>query len=768
MNQTHHISEFSTFLENNLNPEQKKAVLQKDGVLVVCAGAGSGKTRVITARITNLILNEQVHPSSIVALTFTNKAASEMKERVTSFLPANISAPYVGTFHAYCVRLLKAYQHLLPNKQFSILDADDQKTLLQKIITTKGLQKKVTAKNISYLISSAKNAAHNGIVALSEFPDQLTRDIFMIYEQEKERSHCFDFDDLLLETLLLFKKNPEFRAHYQQTVRHVLVDEYQDTNVVQHELLKVMTCDSNNLFNLDSLCVVGDEDQSIYSWRGATVHNIINFKYDFPETNHIAIEQNYRSAQPILEAANTIIRNNSLRNPKNLWSTRPGNDRIRVLQTASEYQEADCIAELAREVFKRSKQNSCAVLYRSHAQSRAIEEILIRNSIPYKIIGGIQFYERQEIKDLLAYLRLIANPYDRVSFIRVFNVPSRGLGDKFEELFFDAWHYEPFLSFVEIGKHAIKTGLVTGAKQTKLQEFLDLFAGTSPEDKASMALATIIQKIQYFTYLTNSFDAPEALAKAENVKELVSAIQALEEQGIKSVRDFLDEVALLQDHAKKSAEENAQCLYLMSLHAAKGLEFDTVILAGLEEGMFPSSRAYYDRAALEEERRLLYVGITRAREHLLITQARSRYIYGTLTTQQPSQFLAEMPETVARFDDITRFRAHNLQSYVAGWLTGTTTKTTKTSVEPAQRSAPTDFNWDADPFASGAAAQHVNAASQRVTKQQGWKKFQPVRHKTFGTGIIENVEEKAGEKIYVTVKFSTGTKKIDAAFIETV
>ena len=755
--------EFAHFLEHSLNPEQKQAVLKKDGVLVVCAGAGSGKTRVITARITNLIVNEHVHPSSIVALTFTNKAAHEMKERVASFLPPESVTPYVGTFHAYCVRLLKAYQHLLPHKQFSILDTDDQKALLTKIINNKGLQKKVTAKNISYLISSAKNAAQSGVVSLSEFPDQLTREIFMIYEQEKERAHCFDFDDLLLETLLLFKKNTEFRTHYQQAIRHVLVDEYQDTNVVQHELLKVMTCSPNNMFNLDSLCIVGDEDQSIYSWRGANVHNIVNFKNDFPGTTHIAIEQNYRSMQPILDAANTIIRNNNMRNPKNLWSTRPGTDRIRVLQTSSEYHEGDCIAELAREIFRRNKQSSCAVLYRSHAQSRAIEEILIRNSIPYKIIGGIQFYERQEIKDLLAYLRLIANPFDRVSFMRVFNVPSRGLGDKFEELFFDAWHYEPFLSFVDIGKHAIKTGLVTGTKQTKLQEFLDLFTDTSPDDATSTALAAIINKIHYFTYLAHAFEGQESLAKIDNVKELVSAVQALEQQGIVKVRDFLDEVALLQDHAQKPVDEQSNCLYLMSLHAAKGLEFDTVILAGLEEGMFPSSRSYYDSAALEEERRLLYVGITRARDYLVITQARNRYIYGTLTTQQPSQFLRELPETVARFDDVTRFRAQNLQAYFATWLSGATTAS-HVSVTPAHKND-IAFNWDQDPFTAPSKTKS-NAAEQRVKKQTAWKKYQPVRHKTFGMGIIETIEEKTGEKVYVTVKFSQGTKKLDATFIE--
>ena len=751
---------FNNFINDNLNVEQKKAVVQKNGIFVVCAGAGSGKTRVITARITNLILNEQIPSNAVVALTFTNKAANEMKERVQHFLPATLQTPYVGTFHAYCVRLLKAHQHLLQHQQFTILDDDDQKTLLHKIITAQGLQKKVTAKNASYAISKAKNASLTGAVNPTEFGDQFMRELFMLYEQEKQRAHCFDFDDLLLETLVLFKKNEHFRKNYQKTIRHVLVDEYQDTNHVQHALLKAMTCDETNMFCLDSLCVVGDEDQSIYSWRGATVHNIVNFKHDFPATNLITIEQNYRSAQPILEAANSVIRHNKLRNPKNLWSTRTGSDRIRVVQTASEYQEADFIAQAARATFKRDAK-SCAVLYRSHYQSRAIEEVLIRQSIPYTIIGGIQFYERQEIKDLLAYMRLVVNPFDRVSFMRVINTPARGLGDKFEELFFDTWQYEPFLSFDLVARHIIDKELVTGIKQIKLKEFLDLFIGMSANDKASVVLANIINKTAYFQYLIKAFEQQEANSKIENVKELMSAIQSLEEQGLVSVRDFLDEVALLQDHAKKSKDNESNCLFLMTLHAAKGLEFDTVILVGLEDGIFPSARSIYETEALEEERRLLYVGITRAREHLLITCAQQRYVFGTLTTQMPSRFLREIPDAVTCCDDGRHWRGFEIQAYITNWFAGT--KHAK-NITPATSASTMAFEWDKDPFAEAAPA----VKKEKVVEKR-WKKLQPVHHKTFGTGIIQEIEEKdAGAKVNLTIKFSDGIKKIDAKFVEIV
>lgn len=758
---------FQDFITNNLNPQQQDAVLQKDGVLVVCAGAGSGKTRVITARITNLLINENVPSTAIIALTFTNKAAAEMKERVQSFLPSAIQPPYVGTFHAYCVRLLRTYKNLLPHPHFSILDSDDQLKLLQKIITTHNVQKKVSAKNMSYTISKMKNATTDHVIDVNTFfGDPLAGQIFTIYEEEKKRSHCFDFDDLLLETLKLFIKNPDLQKNYQQTIRHVLVDEYQDTNVVQHALLKAMTCNKKETFALDSLCVVGDEDQSIYSWRGATVHNIVHFKKDFPNTRFIAIEQNYRSAQPILDAANSIIRHNTTRNPKNLWSTKEGNDRIRVLQTVSEYQEADFIAELARVTFTH-KNKSCAVLYRSHYQSRAIEEILIRQSIPYRIIGGIQFYERQEIKDLLAYLRLIVNPYDRVSFLRVFNTPARGLGDQFEELFFNAWQLEPFLSFQQIAQHIIDKELTTPTKQKKLKEFLEVFTEVPAQDKASVALAYVIKKINYFDYLNNIFDAPEAVTKIENVKELMSAMQSLEEEGISNVADFLNEVALLQDHAKTSTdrktEEKDACLFLMTLHAAKGLEFDTVVLAGLEEGLFPNARSIYDNATLEEERRLLYVGITRAREHLLITQASYRHMYGTLTPQQPSRFLREIPNNCARFDETGRLSPYDIRNYIESWLAHTTTKASRSDTEKKMRPAQptTNFDWDANPF--------EKQLPQQIEKKQSWKKLQPVKHKKFGIGIIEAVEEKsAGSKIYLMIKFHEGIKKIDAKFVESV
>ena len=367
---------FNIFFAEQLNPEQQKVVAQKLGVLLVHAGAGSGKTRVITARMTNLILNEGYDFSTIVAVTFTNKAAREMKERIISFLPEGHPIPFVGTFHSYCLRLLKSYNRFLSIPDFSILDQDDQEKLIKNILTRYGVHKKLTPKTVLYSISQLKNEAVTGIV-MPLFADPLLKQIFMAYEQEKVNSHCYDFDDLLVETVKLFKNNKEFKKTYQQSVTHVLIDEYQDTNRVQHALLKEIALDKDEKFILDSLCVVGDEDQSIYSWRGATVANIINFKHDFPDATSVTIEQNYRSVQPILDTANAIIHHNSQRKSKKLWSLKKAQDRVRVLACISGYQEAETAALLAKSM--RAKKNISSLS--CHLISLPLPVTLIRRSI---------------------------------------------------------------------------------------------------------------------------------------------------------------------------------------------------------------------------------------------------------------------------------------------------------------------------------------------------------------------------------------------------
>jgi len=752
-----HMKQFQNFLKKQLNPEQKKAVTAKDGTFLVVAGAGSGKTRVITARIAHLILNHDATPDEIVALTFTNKAGNEMKERVQEFLPDGYPVPFVGTFHSYCLRLLKKNNDLLDNPFVSILDEDDRLKLLGDIVKRSGLNKQITAKKLAHTISKIKN----GTVGLDftsapeyQFSMPFVKDVFAAYEQEKTASKCFDFDDLLLQATNLFAKNKTFKKEHQQTVAHLLVDEYQDTNVIQHELLKQMARDGKKC-TTKSLCVVGDEDQSIYSWRGATVTNIINFKKDFPKTKTIKIEQNYRSVQPILDVANHVIKNNINRNEKKLWTDKKAQDRIRVVTGMSEYQEGDIIALFLKAAQKKQKLNSVAILYRAHYQSRSIEEALIRNTMPYKIIGGIQFYERKEIKDLLAYLRLAINPFDRTSFFRVINYPTRGLGPKFEELFYERWNVESLFHFKDVAKDILHDKVITNAKQQALKQFLHIFTSIDEKTKPSVALEKIIAGTAYLTHLKNSYEQQEAMARIDNVKELIRAVKHLETQGIKTIAKFLDDVALMQE--KKVEDDQKDSVLMMTLHAAKGLEFHTVIIVGMEDGLLPSSRSFIDSDALEEERRLFYVGVTRAQERLLLTHSKYRYTYGQMTTQRPSRFLAELPTAKFMHHDCSKENTFYINSVFMQWLGMKAATAAKSQV-----------------FTFGTAKKTTVKkfpAKKTMTKNVsvgGWKKNQPVQHKKFGIGTVQKTERKGVGKIYLTIKFKTGTKKLDAQFVKKV
>lgn len=742
---------FNDFLNNQLNPEQQQAVQFSEGPLLIIAGAGSGKTRVITSRIANLILNSGAFPTAIVALTFTNKAAHEMQNRIGKFLGKLPEMPFIGTFHSYCVRFLKAHQEFLDTPFFSILDEDDQQKILAGIIKRNAINKKITAKQLSYHISLIKNQSINP-EAMSELAnDHFLHEIYKAYEQEKRASKCLDFDDLLLETVKLLKKNTELLAIVHNSIEHVLVDEYQDTNVVQHELLKLLTQKANKELAIESICVVGDEDQSIYSWRGATVTNILNFKNDFPHTTIIKIEQNYRSVQPILEVANQVIIHNEQRNPKNLWSTREGTDRVLLLACTSEYQEADAIVSFLKISIGHKELTTSAVLYRAHYQSRAIEEALIKRGIPYTIIGGIQFYERKEIKDLLAYLRLIANPFDRTALFRVINCPQRGLGEAFEELFYDRWHAEPFMSFFDIAHTLCKEAILPTKKALALKSFLAVFENLQPSDRPSTVLEVILAKTKYLAYLKENFDEQEAETKIENVTELLQAIRHFESQGVASIGTFLDEVALLQEKIAIAKKEEQHSVLLMTLHAAKGLEFDHVAIVGLNEDLLPSSRSAHDPDGLEEERRLLYVGITRARERLVLSYARNRHTYGQLTEHLPSRFIREIPTSLFTRHDLGYTHPEQLDMIFSQWL-GSRQHQTSAVIT----------------FGSPRITQAKPGTQEPAEQPCAWKKHQPVAHPQFGVGIVQEIELKKNGKLYITANFKAGTKKIESSFLKPV
>jgi len=754
------IDTFNTFVATHLNNAQRQAVNHESGSLLVIAGAGSGKTRVITARITNLILNHQVNPSSIIALTFTNKAANEMKERITHFLGSEKTLPFVGTFHAYCVRLLKQYRNLLPVAFETILDADDQQKIIKNILKKNGLQKQFSEKNVLYQISQIKNRSIAPEVDIAKYNEPLLLDIYKKYEQEKLVSKCLDFDDLLLYCLKLLK-NETFQLLHQQRVRHLLVDEYQDTNVVQHELLKLMSLRNHNLI-IDSLCAVGDEDQSIYSWRGATVTNIRNFSQDFSDTTIVKIEQNYRSIQEVLDVANHVIVHNKTHTPKKLWSEKHGTNRIHVLNFASEYQEADAIARALTliQTHDQKKLSDVAILYRTHAQSRALEEALIKLSIPYRIIGGVQFYDRMEIRDLLAYLKLIVNPYDRISCARIINVPARTLGQKSEEQFFTIWDQQPLEHFKEIAQRLMDDASITQSKKHALFSFISIFDDITPDTVPSQALQNIIERTRYVAYIKDAYEKEEATERLANIDELVHACEHFQESGTNTIQQLLENIALMQDYSAQAAHEKNAVL-LMTLHAAKGLEFDTVIISGLEEGIFPTSRSLYVQESIEEERRLFYVGITRARERLLLTCAKHRHTYGHMTEQQRSRFLDDIPsKTIPRHDSFF-WRNHDTITFFSQWFGLTTIGTIK---QPAPLQVKST---------SSASLKHRVTATQQVSAESpssgvtDWRINQPVKHTQFGIGIIKKIEQRS-HQTFVEVAFKTGTKKISADFLSKV
>ncbi len=746
----------SAFSLEHLNPSQKQAVVEINGVSLVIAGAGSGKTRVITSRIANLLMNHAIPASSIVALTFTNKAAQEMKERIGHMSNNAVELPFVGTFHAYCLRLLKQNKHLLTHPFESIMDEDDQIKLIQSIIARANLQKQLTAKQVAYALSQIKNTRITQIE--SGIDNEQLLSIYRLYEHEKRLSKCLDFDDLLLETVALFKNNPGFRTQFQHKIRHMLVDEYQDTNVVQHELLKCIALDQNKALAIDSLCVVGDEDQSIYSWRGATIANIVEFKKDFPQARTITIEQNYRSAQPILNAANHVIINNSKRNPKKLWSTKAGQHRIKVMTCLSDYNEADTIACAIKASRTAHKNNTIAVLYRTHFQSRSIEEVLVKQGISYKMIGGVQFYERKEIKDLLAYLKLVVNPFDRTSLLRVINTPGRGLGAKFEEQLLDAWAREPLLQFQDILKLLREEQPKT--KKDAIISFLTVFEGITSEMAPGKALEMIIARTKYKSYITEEYPGPESADRLANIKELSRAIDYMQQTKELKLGELLDDIALMQENYKQTQDTSGVTVLLMTLHAAKGLEFDFVILSGLEEGLLPSSRSLTDADAVEEERRLLYVGITRAREYLLITNSRYRYSFGSMNDQKPSRFLREIPNSLATTHEITQQTMGGLPLTFNHWLSGKPAQIAYT--EQKKSAVPSDRSIKpAKKVVSSSQAQKAQESSE-------WKKHQPVQHPTFGSGLITEVEVKGSATILTIAFKGVGVKKVSAAFVNKV
>ena len=633
-------------LLDDLNPEQREAVTCMDRPVLVLAGAGSGKTRVITYRIAYSIAEGYSSPWDIFAVTFTNKAAGEMKTRVQKLLDMDISKLWISTFHSACVRILRQHiERVGFKKDFSIYDDTDQTGIIRECLRDMGHDpKEANPRAILSKISSAKSAMYrpSDLRSMDMNPGmKMLADIYEKYELKLVANNALDFDDLLIVTVELLEKFPDVAQGYKDKFKHILIDEYQDTNHVQYRLLKSLSG------HTPMICAVGDDDQSIYAWRGADINNILNFEDDYDSVKVVKLERNYRSTQPILDAANRLIMHNERRNTKKLWTELSKGAPVQFVLTGDEMQEANWVAEQIYQWhdMKHRNYSDVAVFYRTHAQSRAFEDIFRGARIPYTIIGGIRFYDRKEVKDLIAYLRLLVNPQDELSAKRIINIPARGIGDKTIEKI-SLFARASGITFMEALAQGSLLSSISPKTRQKLQQFMEIigkFRHRSEEHGVSKFIRDLIEELNYFTYLEETSPV-DSETRIGNVEELVSAAADYEEAVGRecTLAEYLNEIALLTD--VDVAKDSTGTISMMSLHAAKGLEYPLVFMVGMEENLFPSSRKREEESnhELEEERRLCYVGITRAREQLILTATQSRRLYGQLMCNSPSMFIEEI------------------------------------------------------------------------------------------------------------------------------
>ena len=733
-----------------LNPQQKEAVKTTEGPLLVVAGAGSGKTSVLTRRIAYLVEEKQVLPWNILAITFTNKAASEMREREQKLLGPAANDIWMSTFHALCVRILRRDSDKIGyGRNFSIADSAEQLTLVKHIEKELNINPKMyEPRGILSAISNAKN----DLLTPQAFEDsaaspfeKMAAKVYHEYQKRLKHDQIMDFDDLIMQTLVLFKKDPEVLHYYQNKFRYMLVDEYQDTNQAQYELCHELAAQYKNI------CVVGDADQSIYGWRGANMENIMNFENDYRDTGvqTVKLEQNYRSTGHILSAANAVIDNNRNRKKKNLWTDQGDGEKITYYRAQSGDDEAHfIISKIQEEVDDNNRSyKDFAVLYRTNAQSRTVEEAFVKSNVPYQIVGGHKFYDRKEIMDIMAYLKLVANPNDSMSFNRIINTPKRGIGRVSVDKFMDVAQGNN-LSLIDAFKHINISGISTRAA-AKMSDF-----GAKLRDAIEYAkdhsVTGLTEKIlQDFGY-TDALKAEhtiEAETRLENLDEFLSVTKRFddqyepEEDDANALSDFLAEVSLLSD--QDDLENNDDQVALMTLHAAKGLEFPVVFLVGMEDGLFPLSRALLEDDQLEEERRLAYVGITRAKEKLFLTNAYSRMMFGRMQNNPPSRFLEEID-----VDDL------DMQNSVP---------------EGVGNSA---FQVQTAPFANAderARAQVYTPKAKPAggaigAEKKGWNVGDQVEHKAWGHGVVTKVNGE-GEDMELDIAFpNKGIKRLLAAF----
>ena len=767
---------------DTLNEPQKEAVFHTEGPLLILAGAGSGKTRVLTHRIACLIDEKGVNPWNILAITFTNKAAGEMRQRVDSLVNFGAESIWVSTFHSMCVRILRRFiERLGYDNRFTIYDTDDQKTLMREVCRKVDIDTKVfKERSLLSTISSAKNEMilpdEFELNAGGDFGRQKIAKVYREYEAQLKSNNALDFDDLLVKTVQLLETQPDVLEYYQERFRYIMVDEYQDTNTVQFRLVSLLAGKYKNL------CVVGDDDQSIYKFRGANIRNILDFEHEFPDARVIKLEQNYRSTGNILNAANGVISHNKGRKEKTLWTDNGEGDKVHLRQFDTAYDEAEFIAEdIRREVREGASYNDNAVLYRTNAQSRLFEEKFIAMNIPYKIVGGINFYARREIKDLLAYLKTVDNGQDDLAVRRIINVPKRGIGlttiNRIQESATERGigFYEALLAPEMIPG--------VGRSASKLDSFaalIEYFKGRLGQESITDLLREIIEKIGYIESL-EAEDKVEAESRIENIDELLNKAAAYEEdcqdRGEEpNLSGFLEEVALVADI--DSLEEDQDYVVLMTLHSAKGLEFPHVYLAGMEDGLFPSYMTITsdDNEDLEEERRLCYVGITRAERELTLTCARWRMVRGETQYNKLSRFVKEIPMELIdtgnkKIEKETEIPVQNTYSHAKQAFRAQPFAAQFGGYGSGRASGP---SGTAGGTGKGAGKQPFSALQKgsQLTAGKGGKLSygvgDRVRHVKFGEGTVLEIKE-GGRDYEVTVQFdSAGVRKMFAMFAKLV
>lgn len=720
---------------NTLNNEQREAVTTTEGPLLILAGAGSGKTRVLTFRIAHLIENG-VFPGSILAITFTNKAAAEMKERVMELVGSEARNMWISTFHSACVRILRQdIDKLGYNKNFVIYDTSEQEKVIAECLKELNIDSKMfPPKDVLHKIGSQKDILVDEDTFYkrnaNDFKNRKIAEIYSLYQKKLKQNNALDFDDIIMKTVILLQRNEDVLSYYQRKFRYIMIDEYQDTNRAQYELANLLAKTHRNL------CVVGDDDQSIYSWRGADIRNILGFEEDYPEVKTIKLEQNYRCTKKILEAANTVIANNEKRKSKRLWTENSTGDNIKFYRGDSDRDEANFILKNVRQIVEDGgSYREIAVLYRTNAMSRILEEAFVTSHIPYRVIGGLKFYDRKEVKDVLGYLKVINNPLDSISLERIVNTPKRGIGDtsidrvKEYGVSRDMGLYNAMLEVERV------EGLTKRAANS-IEKFISLmnyFILSKEKIKVSELINEILERTEYIKLLREE-NTPESKARIENLQEFYSAAVEFEETSEdRSLSAFLEKVALVSDQDQLNESGGVT---FMTLHTAKGLEFPVVFIAGVEEGIFPHFSAMEDNEELEEERRLCYVGITRAKKNLFMTCARQRMMFGRTMFNAVSSFIEEIPEELIENLSQKNETFNRAYGYDRPSSYGNSSGYLRAPVAPKMQPRP------------GAASVSTGEVKAGIK----------IRHKVFGKGIVIAVKDAGGDK-QITVHFDNAGLK---------